>query len=438
MPKKPPELSALEVRRLKAPGRHAVGGVGGLYLRVTKSGARSWVLRYPTGEIRTSKNGKPFAVNRDLGLGSFPDVSLSLARDRARAAHDLLAQGIDPLTQKKAAKQARRAADLARLTFKEAAEAVIKVKQAEASSLKHAHQWRHSLEAYAYPTLGEMSVADIELVHIVAALEPIWASKTVTAARVRQRIEAVLAWATAHGHRSGPNPATWRNNLDAVLPAPAKITKKAHHPALPIDVAPEFWKQLRKRSDMPAQALALLMLCGLRSGDVLDARWQEFDLANAVWVIPAGRMKRRREHRVPLAPAAVRLLGALEPKEEGLVFTRDGGRKLAGRAMSDLMRRMHDESIREGGKGYTDPADGRVAVPHGMRSTIRDWMSERTATPHDVAEAVLAHAIGNQTEAAYRRGDLLTKRARVMKAWSEFLAAPPAAGSVSPIRRGQA
>ncbi|WP_192036161.1 site-specific integrase [Halomonas sp. YLGW01] len=423
MSKKAHPLSALEVKRIATPGYHAVGDVAGLLLRVDKSGARSWILRYSTGETRLAQSGKPYKVRRDHGLGGYPDTSLAQAREKARKVREMLAEGIDPLAERKAAKQARLAAELRRLTFVQAAEAVIKVKQAEASNPKHAAQWRRSLEAYALPTLGNMSVADIELVHVKKALEPIWQSKPTTAARVRQRIESVMSWATAHGHRAGPNPATWKGNLDAVLPAPAKIKKKAHHRAMPIDEMPAFWARLSERDDMPAKALAFTILTGSRSGEVLGARWEEIDMAGAVWAIPSERMKGRREHRVPLAQAAVELLRSVPQADEGLVFTRDGGRKLSDRAMTDLLAAMGEKE---------------QATVHGMRSTLRDWMAERTATPQDVAEMILAHAIGNQAEAAYRRGDLLAKRARVMKQWATFLATPASASGkkVTAIRKG--
>lgn len=422
MPKKARPLSALEVKRLTTPGFHAVGDVAGLLLRVDKTGARSWILRYSTGETRLAQSGKPFKVRRDHGLGGYPDTSLALARDKARKVREMLDQGIDPLAERKAAKQARLAAELARLTFKEAAEAVIRMKQAEASNLKHGQQWRQSLEAYALPILGSMSVADIGLVHVKQALESIWTTKPTTAARVRQRIESVLAWATAHGHRSGPNPATWKGNLDAVLPAPTKMKKKVHHRAMPIDAMSDFWARLQMRDDIPTKALAFTILTGSRSGEVLGARWEEIDLIGATWTIPPERMKGRREHRIPLASAAVDLLNSLPQGEEGLVFTRDKGRKLSDRAMTDLLDAMGEK--------------GRATV-HGMRSTFRDWMAERTATPHDVAEMALGHAITNQAEAAYRRGDLLAKRARVMKQWAAFLAtsASASAKKVTAIRK---
>jgi integrase len=422
MPKKAHPLSALEVKRINTPGFHAVGDVAGLLLRVDKSGARSWILRYTTGETRLAKSGKPYKVRRDHGLGGYPDTSLAMAREKARKVREMLAEGIDPLSRKKAANQARLAAEKRRLTFAQAADAVIKMKQAEASNPKHARQWRQSLEAYALPELGAMSVADIELVHVKQALEPIWQSKPTTGARVRQRIESVMSWATAHGHREGPNPAAWKGNLDAVLPATAKIKKKAHHRAMPIDEMPTLWARLQERDDMPAKALAFTILTGCRSGEVLGCPWEEVDVTGATWTIPPERTKGRREHRVPLAPAAVELLRSLPQGEEGLVFTRDKGRKLSDRAMTDLLDAMGEK--------------GRATV-HGMRSTFRDWMAERTATPHDVAEMALGHAIANQAEAAYRRGDLLTKRARVMKQWATFLATPASASGkkVTAIRK---
>ncbi|WP_372614260.1 tyrosine-type recombinase/integrase [Halomonas sp.] len=302
------------------------------------------------------------------------------------------------------------------MIFAQATEAVIKVKQVEASSPRHAQQWHQTLETYALPELGAMNVADIELVHVKQALEPIWQSKPTTAARVRQRIESVLAWATAHGHRTGPNPAAWKGNLDAVLPATAKIKKKSHHRAMPA-----FWARLRERDDMPAKALAFTILTGSRSGEVLGAGWEEIDLAGAVWIVPPERTKGRREHRVPLAPAAVELLRSLPQADEGLVFANNKGRKLGDRAMIDLLDAMGERER---------------ATVHGMRSTFRDWMAERTATPHDVAEMALGHAIANQAEAAYRRGDLLTKRALLMKQWAAFLATPASAsGKVTAIRK---
>ncbi|NYS60815.1 tyrosine-type recombinase/integrase [Vreelandella salicampi] len=420
MPRQSKPLTALEVKRLTHPGFHAVGEVPGLHLQVTKTGARSWVLRYATGETRLARSGKPYKVRRDMGLGSYPGVSLAQARDKARLVHEKLDAGIDPITERKAADQSRRAAELARMTFADAAAEVVKIKQAEARNVKHGKQWAATLETYAYPKLGEMAVSDIEMVHVKQALEPIWQTKTETATRVRQRIEAVLNWATVHGHRQGDNPARWKGNLDTVLPAPSKVAKVEHHRAMPIDAMPSFWQALEKRTGDAAKCLAFTILTGCRSGESRGATWAEIDLDNAIWIIPAERMKAGKEHRVPLSAPALTLLKA-QPQDRERVFQSPQGKALSDAAMTALLRRMGE--------------DHRATV-HGFRSTFRDWMAERTGTPHEVAEAALAHTIKSSTEAAYRRGDLYAKRARVMDQWAAFITTPAPAGAsnVAPIR----
>ncbi|XKF14308.1 integrase arm-type DNA-binding domain-containing protein [Halomonas sp. BLK-85] len=420
MPRQTKPLTALEVKRLTQRGLHAAGEVPGLYLQVAKNGTRSWVLRYTTGETRLSATGKPFKVRRDMGLGSYPAVTLAQARDKARTIRDKLDAGIDPITERKAAGQSRRAAELARMTFTDAAAAVIKLKQAESGNLKHGKQWQATLETYAFPTLGKMAVSDIDLVHVKQVLVPIWETKTETATRVRQRIEAVLNWATVHGHRSGDNPARWKGNLDTVLPSPSKVAKVEHHRALPIDALPGFWLALEKRTGDAAKCLAFTILTGCRSGEARGARWDEIDLANGTWTIPADRMKAGKEHRVPLSAPALALLKA-QPQTREHVFQSPQGKLLSDAAMTALLRRMKE--------------DHRTTV-HGFRSTFRDWMAERTGTPHEVAEAALAHTIKNSVEAAYRRGDLYAKRSRVMDQWATFITTPKqgGAGNVAPIR----
>ncbi|MFK7160245.1 tyrosine-type recombinase/integrase [Marinospirillum sp. MEB164] len=418
MPKKARELSAIEVKRLATKkGRHAVGGVAGLLLSVSSNKAASWLLRYSTGEIRTSSTGKPFVANRDLGLGSYPDIGLAQARELARAMREKLANQIDPVMERKAAKQAR-LAELKRLvTFEEAAKHVIRKKQAESSNAKHAYQWERTLEVYAYPTLGKMAVADIELGHITKALLPIWEEKTETASRVRQRIEAVLSWATVHGYREGDNPARWKGNLDAVLPAPSKVAKVQHLRALPIDEMPDFMLALKDKAGTAADCLAFTILTATRSGEARGATWEEIDLENKLWVIPAERMKADKEHRVPLSSAVLELLKQQQPATSGFIFPSASGKPLSDVAMTQLLKRMkvHDR-----------------ATVHGFRSTFRDWTAERTATPHHVAEMALAHSIGNAVEAAYRRGDLLAKRAKLMQQWADFITQPPMA-KVTPL-----
>ncbi|MDZ7852323.1 MAG: integrase arm-type DNA-binding domain-containing protein [Halomonas sp.] len=413
MPRKARELAPVEVKRLTDPGLYAVGGVAGLHLQVTNSGARSWILR-------TTIAGK----RRDLGLGGYPDVTLALAREKARETRERIAQGIDPVAERQRLRSAALAERLRDMTFEKAAEAVVAKKQAEARNPKHGKQWASTLETYAYPVLGPMSVADIELAHVKQVLEPIWQSKTETATRVRQRIEAVLSWAAVHGHRSGENPARWKGNLDAVLPAPTKVSKVEHHRAMPMDEMHAFMEALEKRKGIAPRCLAFTILTAVRSGETRAATWDEIDLAEKVWTIPGERMKAGREHRVPLSTPAVELLESL-PRFAGcnLIFPNSQGRKLSDATLAAVLKRMklHEK-----------------ATVHGFRSTFRDWAAERTSTPHHVAEMALAHTIKNHAEAAYRRGDLLAKRAKLMQQWADFLAAAPAqAENVTPIRENK-
>lgn len=413
MPRKARELAPVEVKRLTTPGLYAVGGVAGLHLQVTKSGARSWILR-------TTIAGK----RRDLGLGGYPDVTLALAREKARDTREKIAQGIDPVAERQRLRSAALAERLREMTFEKAAEAVVAKKQAEARNPKHGKQWASTLETYAYPVLGPMSVADIELAHVKQVLEPIWQTKTETATRVRQRIEAVLSWASVHGHRSGENPARWKGNLDAVLPAPTKVSRVEHHRAMPMDDMHDFMLALEKRQGIAPRCLAFVILTAVRSGEARAATWDEIDLAEKVWTIPADRMKAGREHRVPLSAPAVELLEAL-PRFAGtnLIFPNTQGRKLSDATLAAVIKRMglHEK-----------------ATVHGFRSTFRDWAAERTSTPHHVAEMALAHTIKNHAEAAYRRGDLLAKRAKLMQQWADFLATAPAkAENVTAIRENK-
>tara|TARA_R110002012_G_scaffold281630_1_gene470912 strand:- start:5341 stop:6576 length:1236 start_codon:yes stop_codon:yes gene_type:complete len=411
MPKKARELSALEVKRLSEPGRHAVGGVSGLYLQVTPGAGRSWILRTLIGNRR-----------REMGLGGYPDVGLADAREAARIARKRLLDGEDPIAQRQAARRALIAEQQKLMTFNQCAAAVIKVKRQEARNAKHAKQWETTLATYASPTIGELSVGEIELAHIVNVLEPHWTTKTETMTRVRQRIETVLSWAIARGYREGENPARWRGNLDAILPKPAKVAKVAHHKALPYEDIGAFMSDLRQRSGIAARALEFTILTAARSGEVRGATWEEIDLGAGIWTIPAERMKAGREHRVPLSPTAVQILEAL-PRYDGveLVFPAPRLGQLSDAGMSSVLKRMELE----------------VTV-HGFRSTFRDWTAERTSTPHHVAEMALAHTIKNSAEAAYRRGDLLEKRRQLMNHWADYCAAPASVGTVTAIREASA
>ncbi|WP_412505790.1 tyrosine-type recombinase/integrase [Roseovarius sp. SYSU LYC5161] len=400
MPRKAKEMSAVEVRKIAHPGTGgnrnvAVGGVDGLLLQVTPTGARSWLLRITV-------KGK----RRQIGLGSYPDVTLAQARERARGVKDMIWQGIDPLAEKR------------RLTFSQAMEKTLEARTAEFRNEKHKKQWRSTLDAYAVPVLGDMAVSDIGVSDVLRVLEPIWATKTETASRLRGRIEAVLSWATVGGHRTGDNPARWRGNLDAVLPKPGKVAKVKHNPALSLADAADWFTDLRKRDGMATRALEFVALTAARSGEVRGATWAEIDLDAAVWIIPAERMKAGKEHRVPLTQEAVALLKAL-PRMKGsdYVFPAARGGALSDMALSACMKRIHE--ARDG--GYLDPRSGRPAVPHGLRSTFRDWAAERTEFERDMAEIALAHNVGSTVERAYRRGDMIEKRRQMMAAWARFL-----------------
>lgn len=411
MPKVAKELSAVEVRRLDNPGIHAVGGVSGLLLQVTDTGARSWILRTKIGPRR-----------REIGLGGFPEVPLAMARDKAREAKELIRQGVDPIAQRRAARTALIAADGKAITFKEAAEKFLTSKTVEFKNAKHAAQWGSTLETYAYPVIGNLPVDAVELAHVVKVLEPIWTAKTETATRLRGRIESVLSWATVSGFRSGDNPARWRGNLDAVLPKPNKLKNVQHHAAVPWREVSSFMVKLRKRDGMAARALEFLILTAARSGEVRGATWDEIDLERKVWTVPAERMKAGKEHVAPLCDDAIALLKELPRLDDSdLVFHAPRGGQLSDMTLAAVMRRMKV-----------------AATPHGFRSTFRDWTAEATAYPHEVCEMALAHSVGSAVERAYRRGDLFVKRARLMTDWSEFLNMPAdASGDVVAIRKGR-
>ena len=258
---------------------------------------------------------------------------------------------------------------------------------------------------------------------VIKALEPIWATKPETAGRVRGRIESVLDWAKARGYREGENPARWRGHVDKLLPNRRKVRAVRNHPALPYSDLPAFMGELRSRTSISARALEFAILTAARTGEVIGATWSELDLKAAVWTIPAARMKAGKEHRIPLSERAVELLNSL-PREGEFVFIGGrAGKPFSNMAMLELLRGMKP------GAGY---------VPHGFRSTFRDWAAERTAYPSEVVEMALAHVIESKVEAAYRRGDLFEKRRRLIDDWGSycgaFLPTATGAGDVVPIR----
>ncbi len=393
MARKADRLNALEVKRLETPGYYCDGG--GLYLQVSKSGSKSWVMRY-------TLDAKP----REMGLGSFNAFSLAEARARAKAQRKLLTDGIDPLETKRSDQLTRRMAEANVITFDKAATAFITANSPAWRNAKHADQWRNTISTYASPVIGALPVSKIETAHVLRVLTPIWLEKTETAVRLRGRIEKILDWAKAQGYRSGDNPAAWRGHLDAgLLPSPSKVADAGHHAALPWSEMGAFLVALRAMQGSGARAMEVIILTATRTSEVLNAKWSEFDLDGKLWTIPKERMKAFKEHRVPLSDAVMAVLTKVKAESTGgdYVFSgRKAGTPLTNMTCLQTLKRM----------GRTD-----ITV-HGFRSTFRDWVSEATSYPRDVAEMALAHAVEDKTEAAYRRGDLIEKRRALMSDWA--------------------
>lgn len=413
MPKKAKELTALEVKRLLGkPGFHAVGGVSGLYLTVNDRMGSSWILRTKVGTRR-----------KDIGLGGYPDVGLQDARQGAREAKTKVAGGLDPVTVKRAARAALVAQQKAGMTFSEAVDHYLGSNKLDGlTNDKHRAQWGSTLRTYAVPHLGQKRLSDISANDVKATLDPIWTEKHETATRVRMRIEAVLTWATVAGHRVGDNPARWKGNLIEMLPKFKSSEVKQNHPALSLELLAPWYEALSRREGLAARALAFLTLTASRSGEVRDAIWSEIDLDQRVWVVPAARMKAGNEHRVPLCKAAITLLGSL-PRFAGSahLFPSSKGKAMSDMTLSAVMRRMQDDEVAAMRTGWIDPRLLKPAVPHGLRSTFRDWAAERTDYPGDMAEIALAHKVGSAVEQAYRRGDMIEKRRKMMEDWADFV-----------------
>lgn len=429
MPKQIKALSSAEVNRLAHSGgksieTHPVGGVSGLYLAITPTGTRSWVLRAVVGRRR-----------RKIGLGSFPSVTLAQAREAAREARARIAEGVDPVEERKAAQAALREAQ-DRLTFAEALVTYHAKKVHEFRSEKHKRQWLTETERLVGNALGPMPVADIKTEDVRRALDPHWLERTDTARRVRGRIERVLDWAKAAKliPSDALNAAAWKGNLQPLLAAPRKVAKPGHWPAVALDDLPRWWSDLAGREGTGADALRFLTLTAARSGEVRSMTWEEVALDKGIWILPADRMKADRPHRVPLSPEALDLLGGLRRIEGShLVFPAARGGTLSDATLSGVMKRMHEAEEKAGRPGYLDPESKRPAVPHGLRSSFRDWVAERTNYPGDMAELALAHKIANSVEASYRRGDQFEKRRRMMADWAAALLGEYR-GQVVPIR----
>ena len=380
------KLTARKVETAK-PGKYSDGG--NLYLIVSESGARKWVLRF-------TWRGRA----KEMGLGSAASVPLADAREKAASARRKIAQGLNPIDERKR--------DGGIPTFGEMADDVREALSAGFRNEKHKAQWKSTLVTYAAP-LRAKPVDTVATDDVLAVLKPIWTTKAETASRVRGRIEKVLDAAKAKGYRDGENPARWRGHLDHLLPRPSKITR-GHHAAMPYEEIPAFIARLRERDALAAVALELCILTAARSGELLGMRWDEIDFQNAVWSLPAGRMKAGRTHRVPLSTRAVAILRKLEKSKRGaFVFAgRAPDRPLSSMAMDMLRRRMNVD-----------------ATVHGFRSSFRDWAGNETGYPRELIETALAHVIGDKAEQAYRRSDALEKRRQLMEAWASYCAADP-------------
>lgn len=417
MPKIAKSLSPVEVNRLKAAGWHAVGGVAGLLLQIrkpTREGApisRSWILRVRIGGKR-----------HPLGLGSYPQVSMAEAREQAKKLVADARLGVNLKERKKSARSAILSAAARNKTFQECADAYMKAHSQDYTNEKHRKQWESTLDTYAYPIIGRILVSDITMRSVLDVLlqdtksadktfGKLWHTKTETAKRLLGRIKTVLDFATVNDYRTGTNPAQWSGHLETQLPSPSKLAGIKHHPAIPYGDMGDFMDKLRANGSMSAKALEFLILTGVRSGSVRLADYTEIDFAKKLWVIPAAHTKTKQEHRVPLAPQAIRLLSSLPTLTDSTkLFPSVRGGALSDMALSQLMRGM-----RERGQIQVQ------AVPHGFRSTFRDWGAEQTSYPDEIRKAASGHTVGDSVQQAYQRTDLLEKRRRMMDDWAGYL-----------------
>lgn len=399
-------MTARTVETKKAPGYYSDGG--NLYLRVSSNLTKTWAFYY-------KKDGK----RTEMGLGSCGNLSLEQAREKAAELRKQISVGIDPLGDRHQQEAERKAQKAKMMTFQQCADAYINAHRAGWKNPKHIQQWQNTLSQYAFPVFGDLDVKIIDTGLITKCLEPIWLTKNETAGRVRGRIESVLDWATAHKYREGVNPARWRGHLDKLLAKPSKIQKTEHHKALPYTEVGGFIGQLHQQDGIAAKCLEFTILTAARTGETIGATWDEIDLDSKTWTIPAVRMKAEREHRVPLSGHALSILNEMAAvRLNDYVFP--GNKKgLSNMAMLAVLKRMDRAEI----------------TVHGFRSTFRDWAAESTAYPGEVVEMALAHAIKNLTEAAYRRGDLLEKRSRLMDEWARYCKTSRSSADVVPINK---
>ncbi len=397
MPRKVKELSAIKISKLNSKGLYSVGGVCGLYINVTRTASKNWILRIKIAGTR-----------RDIGLGGYPSITLADARSKARVLRGQIQDGIDPVEEKRARMSRVIALQVKQKTFAEVAKIYIGNHSWKWTNSKHIQQWTNTINTYANPKIGDLLVSQIERHHIIDVLQPIWNIKKETATRLRGRIEKILTFAKVEGWRNGENPAVWKGNLDVSLASRNKRQDVIHFSSLPYQEIHDFISQLRECSEISAKCLEFTILTASRPSMTRKAKWSEMDVAHRSWLIPAERMKTRTEFKVALSDDAIRLLNAL-PKNNNsdIVFPSPHGKILSDATMNALLKRIK--------------INGTV---HGFRSTFKNWCMERTDYSHELSETALAHSIRDATVAAYWRGDLFEKRCELMNDWAEFIKTP--------------
>jgi integrase len=401
------KLTALAITQAKRRGYYGDGG--GLLLQVSAGGAKSWVFRF-----------KESGRLREMGLGPTYTVSLAEARQKALECRKARLDGRDPIEARQEGRMAAKLDAAKAMTFRDSAERYIAAHKAGWKNDKHAAQWPATLTTYVYPSFGSLPVQAIDVGLVMKALEPIWTEKPETASRVRGRIESVLDWATARGYRQGENPARWRGHLENLLPKKTKVRRVEHHAALPYPEIAAFIAELRQQDGVAARALEFTILTAARTGEVIGATWDEINLAERLWIVPARRMKAGKEHRVPLSDAALAVVEQMREIRQGNYVFPGGrtSRPLSNMALLMTLRRMGRDDL----------------TAHGFRSTFSDWCAERTNAPSEVREMALAHTVGDKIEAAYRRGDLFEKRRQQVEAWAKYCAAPPPVPRMASLR----
>jgi integrase len=415
MPRRAKELTAIEVKRLK-PGVHAVGGVAGLYLQVASPTARSWLLRVVVGTKR-----------REIGLGPYPEIGLAQARQLAGEMKADVRVGIDPVEKRKEARSALEASNRKGLTFRDAVKLYVPIKARELAEGKYRDQWRNSLDKYAMPHLGDIRVHDVTLLDILSVLEPHWSTIPVTADKLRRKLNEILDFCTVRGHRTGLNPARWEGNLEHALGANRGRSDEDHYPALQSKDLPRLWRALAGRQGMGAAALRFQLLSATRVGAIRFMTWQEIDVENKVWTVQATRKsskigRKDGAKRVPLIEPLLEILKHVPRLEKNdLVFWAPRGGALSDATLGKLMNVLHEADVRAGNCGFLDAKTGEVAVPHGSRSTFKNWAIDQTSYEWQLSEAALWHKLGNKVETAYARSDMLEKRRQMMEDWARFV-----------------